>query len=501
MNKSLSLIKMISNITLFILLNISVFLILCHRGIKYAFGKVTFEQILFHLNVPVETVDADTYKTLFIFVGIYVIFLLIHTYIFINFIHNSNNMSKIYDDFRAFYNHILRVIKKFFNKTIIYIVICITIFITTILYIDKKYEIKKYYNTETSSFIEKNYTKGTVSFNEKRNLVLIFLESMEKGYTNASVLEKNLIPELEDISKKHISFSGYIQSRGSGWTQASHINMLMGIPLLFPKGVMEKNTQKSNIKEFLPNASSLPRVLHSNGYSTQVFLGSDSTFSDLDKFFATHNFDNLYDRRYFDGKGYKKKENLGTGWGYKDSFIYDRAFDEYKKLSSENKPFFMMLETIDTHLPNGYVEKNQKEFGDIRDAIRQSSIMCLNFIKKLYEYNKLYNTTVVIVGDHCWMMNRSVKLTEKMDKVKPREIYNVFINSCFSNENITHKRHYAPFDLAPTILEAVGATLEGHRFGLGTSLFSNEKTLLEKHGVKYINDELSKKSPFYLNLF
>ena len=133
MNKSLSRIKMIFNITLFILLNISVFLILCHRGIKYAFGKVTFEQILFHLNVPVETVDADVYKTLFIFVSIYVVFLLIHTYIFINFIHNGNKLSKIYDDFRIFYNCILRVIKKFINKTIIYSVICITIFIITSL--------------------------------------------------------------------------------------------------------------------------------------------------------------------------------------------------------------------------------------------------------------------------------------------------------------------------------------------------------------------------------
>ena len=382
-----------------------------------------------------------------------------------------------------------------------YSIICITVFTVTLLYINKKYEIKKHYSIDSSLFIEENYTTGTVSFNEKRNLVLIFLESIEKGYTVASILEKNLIPELEDISKKHISLSGYIQTRGSGWTQASHINMLMGVPLMFPKGVMNINTQQSNIKEFMPNASSLPRVLHSNGYSVQVVMGSDSTFSDLDKFFTTHNFDKLYDRRYFDSNGYKKKENLGTGWGYKDSFIYDKAFEEYKRLSLEEKPFFLMLETIDTHLPDGYVEENQKEFGDVRDAIRQSSIMCSNFIKKLYEHNNLYNTTVVIVGDHNWMMNRSVKLTEKIDKIKPREIYNVFINSCFSDKKFNSKRTYAPFDIAPTILESIGAELEGHRFGLGTSLFSQEKTLLEKYGVKYVNEELSKRSSFYQNLF
>ena len=99
------------------------------------------------------------------------------------------------------------------------------------------------------------------------------------------------------------------------------------------------------------------------------------------------------------------------------------------------------------------------------------------------------------------MMRRQINFTEKMNNIRPREIYNVFINSCFSDKNIQTKRCYAPFDIAPTILEAIGANLHEHRFGLGTSLFSKEKTLLEKHGVEYVNKELAQKSQFYWKLF
>ena len=54
-------------------------------------------------------------------------------------------------------------------------------------------------------------------------------------------------------------------------------------------------------------------------------------------------------------------------------------------------------------------------------------------------------------------------------------------------------------DLYPTTLGALGAKIEGNRLALGTNLFSDEKTLIEKYGLTYVNDELSKNSRFYDN--
>ena len=51
--------------------------------------------------------------------------------------------------------------------------------------------------------------------------------------------------------------------------------------------------------------------------------------------------------------------------------------------------------------------------------------------------------------------------------------------------------------LYPTTLAALGATIKGNKLGLGTNLFSNELTLIEKYGVEYVNNELMKTSKFY----
>jgi phosphoglycerol transferase len=87
-----------------------------------------------------------------------------------------------------------------------------------------------------------------------------------------------------------------------------------------------------------------------------------------------------------------------------------------------------------------------------------------------------------------------------MPQLKDRQIYNVFINSCVKKESLERYRGYAVFDMAPTILESIGAKLEGRQFGLGTSLFSKKKTLVEKYGISHINNELKKRSEFYEDL-
>ena len=91
--------------------------------------------------------------------------------------------------------------------------------------------------------------------------------------------------------------------------------------------------------------------------------------------------------------------------------------------------------------------------------------------------------------------------TKFTEQLKHREIYNVFINTVFDPKGVNPRRKFATFDLAPTFLESIGAQVEGHRFGLGTSLFSEEKTLCERYDPDWINQEFQKRHPFYQKLF
>jgi len=51
--------------------------------------------------------------------------------------------------------------------------------------------------------------------------------------------------------------------------------------------------------------------------------------------------------------------------------------------------------------------------------------------------------------------------------------------------------------MAPTILESIGVKLPERRFGIGSSLFSAQPTLLEKYSVEKYKAEINKRSKLY----
>ena len=83
--------------------------------------------------------------------------------------------------------------------------------------------------------------------------------------------------------------------------------------------------------------------------------------------------------------------------------------------------------------------------------------------------------------------------TEEYEK----KVVNIIINPAIEAQNT--KRAYSTMDLYPTTLAAIGAEIEGNKLGLGTNIFSEEQTLIEKYGLEYIDNELSKTSKFYDN--
>lgn len=80
-----------------------------------------------------------------------------------------------------------------------------------------------------------------------------------------------------------------------------------------------------------------------------------------------------------------------------------------------------------------------------------------------------------------------------------RTIYNTFINSKIASNNYKN-RAFTSLDMYPTTLASLGVKIEGNKLGLGTNLFSNEQTLIEKYDYNYVNEEIKKKSFYYDNV-
>lgn len=356
--------------------------------------------------------------------------------------------------------------------------------------------ITKITNDNSSQFIEKHYyvpTLTEVSYNQKNNLVIVMVESFERSFfskTNSvTPLVSSLSHSLEDSEQNR----KMVNQTGGGWTIAALTGWHFGLPLKLPPFVDGNNYRST--RGFLPNAQSIFDILSKSGYETVLVMGSDSHFSSMDKLFSSHGNFRILDKVYWIQKGYDLNKYLGTGWGFSDRFVLDRAQEEYTKLKKSDKPFVLFVETIDTHAPEGYCPSDKKAFGDIRDAIAETDRLLNDFVS--FVRNRMDDSTVLaVIGDHYFMGSPSF-----LKKDVERHIFNAFWGAVPKIPELKQRQLITAVDIAPTLLQASGARWKNGHYGLGTSLFSPEESLAQKYGAAKFNYHLDQESRYYYRFY
>lgn len=362
-----------------------------------------------------------------------------------------------------------------------------------------------------SNFIQTEYVdpRGvSITFPEqKRNLIYIFLESMESSYTsveNGGSYEENYIPELTEVAKFNVNFSdsdkigGGYTTVGSNWTMAGLFAQTSGLPLKFAEDVEDGNAVLGENSTFSSSAYNLEDILSINGYQQCFLLGSDATFGGRRAYFNSHGACEIWDILTAKELG-KLPEDYYVWWGYEDAKLFTYAQEKLLEMSSTGEPFNLTLLTVDTHFEDGYVcEYCQNEFGDNQYAnvLSCSSRQVAAFIEWIQQQPFYENTTIILSGDHLTMDSDFCEEIENND----RKVYNAFINlpeGLDISYEKTHDRKFCTMDMFPTTVAALGATIEGDKLGLGTNLFSDERTLVERFGFEQLNQELWNKSAFY----
>lgn len=353
-------------------------------------------------------------------------------------------------------------------------------------------------NITYSDFYEKNYVEydsDMVKFpKEKRNLITIYVESFENSVfslENGGANKISYMPLMEELSSKYINFSntdkigGAYEVRGTSWTASALVAETAGVPIF-----LKTNNDKD---KFLDGAVSLGEVLEDNGYKNYFLMGSDANFGKRNSYFTEHGSYDITD--YFKAKKDRLiHESYYTWWGFEDKKLYSFAKRILSRISQSGAPFNFSMLTVDTHFYDGYVDEScPKKFDEqYANSYYCADIMLVEFIEWIQKQKFYEDTTIVIVGDHLTMRDNFFDNPKGQERV----IYNLFINSSADTENIKN-REFSSFDIYPTTLAALGATIDGNRLALGTNLFSDEDTLIEKYGLDYVNKMVSKKSRYY----
>ena len=402
----------------------------------------------------------------------------------------------------------LKAKEPWFKKIILYIAFALLIFDGIKFWVD--FKVFNFIKSQVvvSTFFEDNYVSPRdveIKFPEKkRNLVYIYLESMETTFVNEEIggaIKENIIPGLVNYAQddSNISFSntgegmlgGAYQSAFSAWTIASFFGQTTGLPFKIPM----RNNDMDNYDFFMPGAVSLGEILAENGYRNYLVQGSKAEFGGTKNFVDSHGEYVIYDYDYAIDTGRIDKD-YKVFWGIEDEKLFDMAKEKLAEIAKKDEPFNFSVFTIDSHYPNGYKCRLCRDEYDTEyeNAIACSARQTVEFVEWIKTQPFYENTTIILTGDHLSMSKVYGKLEETGYE---RRIYNVFINTPAVPHGEVYNRDFNIMDMFPTTLAALGATVEGDRLGLGTNLFSTKKTLAEEYGIEKFEDELAKKSKYF----
>ena len=342
---------------------------------------------------------------------------------------------------------------------------------------------------------------SSITFSEKRNLVVLYLESLEASFGDRQIFPVNLLPRLSQWRERHAFVRDAFQAHDTGWTIAGIVSSWSGLPLRAGAGA------KNN--SFMPGIVMVPDVLARHGYNLKYIQGTSLYFTGKNLLFLTHGFapeqivglETVLEKH----PDWMPRYHGPADWGLRDSVTYQMARKSLMELSRENKPFALFMLTVNPHFSKGFVEPgwNGPEIEELdqeqqayADVVTNADMLASEFLHWLSEQDFADSTTVVVLSDHFVMGTALAPFLN--EQAARRRNLNIVINAA-RPLNATG-RAISQFDWAPTMLEAVGARIPGGRMGLGVSLFSERRTLVEEMGIEKLNDELRAYSPYYVDI-
>ncbi|PRY64726.1 phosphoglycerol transferase [Vreelandella songnenensis] len=317
------------------------------------------------------------------------------------------------------------------------------------------------------------------------NLLIMYLESLERTYGND--IFGDAYADLNALGEQGLVFEGIRQMDNTGWTMAGMIASQCGVPLM-PAGLLH-DTQFEPLTQVVPGVDCLGDILAAQGYRLSYLGGASTQFAGKGLFYRGHQFNTVKGKEDF-LPDMEDPEYLNS-WGLYDDTLYDLTLDEIRRLNEQDSgPWAVVNLNLAGHAPSGFpsqtCQNRQGPFDgqDILYSVECSAHEARAFIEQLEREGLLDNTLVVVLSDHLTMR---VSVWDQLTALD-RDNTLIMLGDHIAPQRI--RRDATMLDVFPTILEALGFTLDEHRAGLGASLLGEKPTLVEVHGIEVLNERL-----------
>lgn len=225
---------------------------------------------------------------------------------------------------------------------------------------------------------------------DRRNIVLIMVESLSASYLTDYGKTDNLTPFVDSLMRHSLVFDSLYAAGNRS------VRGLEAVTLCIPPSAGESLIKRPE----QPLRTSVGSVLRDQGYRTMFVYGGNSYFDNMGTFFGANGYD-VIDRKDF-ADGEVTFENI---WGACDGDTYRMALRNFDRQAATGQPFYAHIMTISNHRPftypdiaelRGLTEPNSRSAG-----VRYTDYALQQFFAEAARRPWFDNTVFVIVADHC----------------------------------------------------------------------------------------------------
>ncbi|UWP87853.1 sulfatase-like hydrolase/transferase [Aliiroseovarius crassostreae] len=325
----------------------------------------------------------------------------------------------------------------------------------------------------------------------QKNLVIVYLESLERTYSEIEETRAAYAPFAE-FERQGLAFNNIVQVAGTQFTAAGLVATQCGVPLL-ARGVFHVGRKmKANedvipdFTEFLPGVTCLGDILTRDGYNASYVNGSRLTVFSKGALFRSHGYQRVFGLRSYDGWEEESRTNL---WGMNDDLLFERVKRELGHLAAQDAPFLLSTLTLSTHGPDALLDgtcpADETALSKLPAAIACSGAHVADLINEIKRLGIWDDTIVLLASDHLAARNTLYDQLSARKEARRNQV--TFLNAGSVRQV---DRLGSMVDVYPTILELLGYQLQNGTANMGTSLLSDQSNFVETHGVEGFNESI-----------
>jgi phosphoglycerol transferase MdoB-like AlkP superfamily enzyme len=281
---------------------------------------------------------------------------------------------------------------------------------------------------------------------QARNVVLISVESLSAEFVGAYGNNKGLTPRLDALAAGGLKFENVL---ATGTRTVRGLEALsLGTPPIPGQAILRRPNNDHLV--------SVGELLALQGFAPYFIYGGYGYFDNMNAFFAGNDY-KVVDRTDFP-KASIPAENI---WGVADEALFDNALRVLDAPAARGQRFFAHIMTTSNHRPYTYPEGriDIKSPGGRDGAVKYTDYAIGRFIEDARGKPWFKDTLFVIVADHCASAAGKTKLP-----IKGYRIPMIFYAPDMLPPG-TYPKLVSQADIAPTLLDLLGAKGDDHFFG------------------------------------